>query len=499
MGNSGSSDQMGLTQRLSRFSPTEQARLWEVYDALVKMKPKTRIQDGFGLHELQEYTNATLSQPMVNRLFRGFTVAIDDPKETGGREVKVVRNAESTGISKKQFVAFLDAVLWGNMEDRGRVVCSMANSDGDGAICHQDQMQQFMVELIETGMSTLRRRLLLCGWQEEYMAVGGVGRLATSLTDGLASRIRLGKQLLHDSDKATTNDKQDFGREQIGEWLFRSPLVIDILILVVTSALQLTSLDPTVRAVTVDKECACCVKLPYCEGIDWNDLDNRNDDSGMARRRTFLLDLPSVLFLNSQLPSELRNRWRLLFSSALHGQSFSGLCSKIVDEGPSLLLLRDTDGYVFGGFASCSWELKPQFQGNNLCFLFSLDPVLSIYTCTGYNDHYMYFTHGQQTIPNGLGMGGQHGYFGLWLDSDFGKGHSRAKPSCTTYGSPQLSAHEDFNLECLEVWALGEPAVNKKSLDGRSVLDADPESQAILEMVGKSRHSTGLREPHEEE
>ena len=55
------------------------------------------------------------------------------------------------------------------------------------------------------------------------------------------------------------------------------------------------------------------------------------------------------------------------------------------------------------------------------------------------------------------GMGGQHGYFGLWLDSDFGKGHSRARPKCTTYGSPQLSGEEDFTLDSMEVWAVGQP------------------------------------------
>lgn len=54
------------------------------------------------------------------------------------------------------------------------------------------------------------------------------------------------------------------------------------------------------------------------------------------------------------------------------------------------------------------------------------------------------------------GMGGQHEYFGLWIDSNFGKGHSKAKPRCTTYNSPQLSAKEDFTIDTLEVWALGE-------------------------------------------
>lgn len=27
---------------------------------------------------------------------------------------------------------------------------------------------------------------------------------------------------------------------------------------------------------------------------------------------------------------------------------------------------------------------------------------MAVHTCTGYNNHYMYLNHGQQTIPNGL-------------------------------------------------------------------------------------------------
>lgn len=53
-------------------------------------------------------------------------------------------------------------------------------------------------------------------------------------------------------------------------------------------------------------------------------------------------------------------------------------------------------------------------------------------------------------------MGGQHHYFGLWVDADFGKGHSKAKPTCTTYNSPQLSAQEEFRFDKMEVWAVGE-------------------------------------------
>lgn len=53
------------------------------------------------------------------------------------------------------------------------------------------------------------------------------------------------------------------------------------------------------------------------------------------------------------------------------------------------------------------------------------------------------------------GFGGQLNYFGLWLDSEFGQGQSKAEPKCTTYNSPQLSEDPHFEIHSLEVWAVG--------------------------------------------
>ena len=62
------------------------------------------------------------------------------------------------------------------------------------------------------------------------------------------------------------------------------------------------------------------------------------------------------------------------------------------------------------------------------------------------------------------GMGGQHFYFGLWIDSEFGVGQSKAKPKCTTYGSPRLSHDENFTITNMEVWGIGkEPSVEQDS------------------------------------
>uniref|UniRef100_A0A672LEN4 MTOR-associated protein MEAK7 n=1 Tax=Sinocyclocheilus grahami TaxID=75366 RepID=A0A672LEN4_SINGR len=183
--------------------------------------------------------------------------------------------------------------------------------------------------------------------------------------------------------------------------------------------------------------------------------------------------------------------WRLLFSTNIHGESFTG-------RSPTVILVKDSKGHIFRGFASQSWEVKPQFQGDSRCFLFSVFPYMRVFTCTGYNNHYMYLNQGQQTMPNGLGMGGHHGYFGLWLDCDFGHGHSRARPRCTTYGSPQLSGDEDFKLDTVEVWAVGQPPEEQEQKK-KSILDADPEVQAMMEMTGKTLHSQGLREPEQDE
>jgi len=52
------------------------------------------------------------------------------------------------------------------------------------------------------------------------------------------------------------------------------------------------------------------------------------------------------------------------------------------------------------------------------------------------------------------GMGGQFEYFGLWLDAEFGKGH--CSETCTTYRNyKMLSATKYFEIDCVEVWAVG--------------------------------------------
>ncbi|XP_049777577.1 MTOR-associated protein MEAK7-like isoform X3 [Schistocerca cancellata] len=244
--------------------------------------------------------------------------------------------------------------------------------------------------------------------------------------------------------------------------------------------------------------------------VVFNKIYNILDEDTMERYNTIpfwnriisdkspsVLTWPSIVFLNAGLPSKLQSEWRLLFSTVAHGESFSKLIGCIMNKGPTIVIVRDRDGHVFGGFAPSSWTLSPNYVGDDSSFLFSILPVMERFEPTGYNDHYQYLNVQQQTLPNGLGMGGQHNYFGFWLDAEFGSGH--CSETCTTYRNyHMLSAQKCFQIEHVEAWGVGpEPEVEEES-KGRSVLDTQTEARAVMEMAGKVQYSDGYREPEED-
>uniref|UniRef100_A0A8C3WHG9 MTOR-associated protein MEAK7 n=1 Tax=Catagonus wagneri TaxID=51154 RepID=A0A8C3WHG9_9CETA len=450
MGSSSSRSGQGLC---SRFLPAEQAEVDGLFDALSSEKLSSRTSPrSFSLQALKSHVGEALPPEIVTRLFEGMRGADLTGKAAG----------PSTCVSQEQFTLSLSHVLKGNSEEQSLVILKMLSATGGPVEARE--ILRFTEDLVGSVVHVLSYRQELRGWTREQ-ASGSRPRVQ-ALAVQLFSEMKL-----QDSEKPPGPQRLDCDcvRAAVEAWVFRAPLVATFLRLVIHQGFRLlrSSLDLATL------------------------LPERQVDQG--REFASLLDVLSVTYLNSHLPRDLRHRWRLLFASTLHGHSFAQLCGRIVRQGPCLVLLKDQDGHVFGGFASCSWDVRPQFQGDNRCFLFSICPSMAVYTCTGYSDHYMYLNHGQQTIPNGLGMGGQHHYFGLWVDVDFGKGHSKAKPTCTTYGSPQLSAREDFRFEKMEVWAVGDPSVTQMAKSSKSVLDVDPEAQILLEASGRSRHSEGLR------
>ncbi|KAM9122239.1 MTOR-associated protein MEAK7 [Pangshura tecta] len=453
---------------LSRFLPEEKKDIDGVFDTFsgsdesgeVKIGKATR--KAVTLAALKAHVQEALPEQMTLRLYNGMKSVDLTGKSPGSSEQ----------IIKEQFIVFMSALLKGNVEEKSSIIMRMISST-EGPVKGK-QIQEFTEDLITSVVHVLRYRNLLKGWNLEMTQDPACGVKA------LASQL-LSELKLEDGKKLVGSPLMDAMCDQstVENWVFQVPQISTFLSVIIRQGLLVLHSLP-------DQANDLVKLVPKCKGIK-------------GRGFVSLLDIPSIIYINSHLPSELQHKWRLLFSSRVHGESFSQLCGQIINQGPCILVLKDLDGYIFGGFASDSWEVKPQFQGDNRCFLFSVSPSLMVYMYTGYNDHYMYLNHGQQTIPNGLGMGGQHDYFGLWIDSNYGKGHSRAKPTCTTYNSPQLSANENFTLDAMEVWAVGDLPESAVIKGKKSILDTDPEAQALLEMTGKSRQSDGLREQIEDD
>lgn len=76
-----------------------------------------------------------------------------------------------------------------------------------------------------------------------------------------------------------------------------------------------------------------------------------------------LLSFTDVCFLNQNITHDQKYLWRLLYSTAHQGESFTKLCAESINKGPLLIVIRDSNGHVFGGFISQSIQYSSEFQG----------------------------------------------------------------------------------------------------------------------------------------
>ncbi|XP_067888390.1 oxidation resistance protein 1a isoform X2 [Heterodontus francisci] len=137
--------------------------------------------------------------------------------------------------------------------------------------------------------------------------------------------------------------------------------------------------------------------------------------------------------------------WTLIYSTAKHGMSLKTLYRSMTGvDTPMLLVIKDSDGQLFGALASEPFKVSDCFYGTGETFLFTFYPEFKIFKWTGDN---MFFIKGDM---DSLAFGGGGGEIGLWLDGDLYHGRSH---SCKTFDNCILSKKEDFFVQDIEIWA----------------------------------------------
>ncbi|KAJ6406731.1 hypothetical protein OIU84_010275 [Salix udensis] len=195
--------------------------------------------------------------------------------------------------------------------------------------------------------------------------------------------------------------------------------------------------------------------------------------------------------IGGALPHHELEEWKLLYHSAINGMSFNTfLGSTSNGEGPTILIIKDKDGYIYGGYASQPWERHGNFYGDLKSFLFQLYPKASIFKPTGANNNVQWCAanFSSESIPNGIGFGGRVNHFGLFLSASFDVGQTF---TCTTFGSPCLSKTSRIFPEVIECWGIIQNGAQKEKLDAikGTVLDRFKEERHMLNMVGLANSS----------
>lgn len=188
-----------------------------------------------------------------------------------------------------------------------------------------------------------------------------------------------------------------------------------------------------------------------------------------------LLSTAQAMELHQCLPLHLQFvSWRMVFSTAGHGASLRTLYRSQV--GPNIVVVRDSKGKVFGGFACEAWRSQTTAYGAEESFVFTVrasagsessatsgqEPSVAPADVAPRDLRVVRVFPYRRGVDRRLNQWGDAEMFGfgqaIVIREDLLRGSSLA---CESFGTPPLS---DGDGECLvsrlECWAVGTESVD---------------------------------------
>jgi hypothetical protein len=193
---------------------------------------------------------------------------------------------------------------------------------------------------------------------------------------------------------------------------------------------------------------------------------NENDNSELLSPTDFhVLATTSLSFS--------KHKYEKLFSTTDKGFGFGNLVDSLEGySGPTLLVIQDTFGNVFGGFTCNEWQQSKTFYGNENCFIFSVQPNFGVLspriTNSAVNTNFQYLcskNHHSKAL-HGIGFGGDPKYTRLFLSSDF-KTNCTCRSTGLSFDQGSLlkmnkndhpdntNDDESFVASVVEIWGFG--------------------------------------------
>ena len=126
----------------------------------------------------------------------------------------------------------------------------------------------------------------------------------------------------------------------------------------------------------------------------------------------------------------------------------------------------------------------------------------------GVNENYQWIGQSFRELPNGIGIGGQVGFFALWIDPSMRA--ASTIPTASHGNTPLVDAGVDgmgkFEIDAIEVWRVsfpeeeviggdagGDAIRGTRTSTTHSVLDAYRTDRNFMALAGQQSYSDGLR------
>ncbi|EAY15549.1 TLD family protein [Trichomonas vaginalis G3] len=180
------------------------------------------------------------------------------------------------------------------------------------------------------------------------------------------------------------------------------------------------------------------------------------NEQAMLRENKFIMSqessivsLPEIENIRLFLPKRFRLLpWKLLFSAAEHGVSFSTLYEKTDKKTALVLILLGKDGSRVGAFLPEGIQIRDGFYGNGETCVFHFNPYFAGFRWTQNNDLFLSCSKKDIIIGGGSQRSLDHGS-AIYIDDNF---MNCFTSQCKTFDSPPLANNESFKIIAVEVW-----------------------------------------------
>lgn len=155
------------------------------------------------------------------------------------------------------------------------------------------------------------------------------------------------------------------------------------------------------------------------------------------------------------------DRWTALYSSNRDGLSLSTIASSVIGyQGPTLLAVRDDEGFIVGALSTSTFEETSSFVASSGA-LVALSPTFAVLRVRGggTKNHGQFLNMRSRTLPHGIGWGGPGvDSCRLWINEDFDECRAGSYDETYEVGSLRPGAPgESFRTNEVEIWGLGPP------------------------------------------